>query len=416
MIKKLFLALILMATFIVSAQEGTSSPYSFYGLGDVKFKGTHDQRSMGGLGVAYDSIHLNLLNPASYSKLRITNFVVGGTSTFSNVSNQDSKESAKRTSLDYLALGFPIGKFGVAIGLMPYSSVGYNIQNSTSNVDLRTSIFKGQGGVNRVFTGFGFNLSETVSFGMDLQYNFGNIDTKTIVFIPNVILGSRELNESSINGFSSNFGLLYSKNLKNTLTFSSSINYTPEAKLNSVNTRNIATVSYTLTGSEIINDNNDIDVNDTKLVIPSTYKLGAGIGESKKWFVGFEYAYQENSKQGNRFDDISGTTFENSNKFVLGGYYIPKYNSFSSYWSKVAYRAGFRHENTGLVLNSESINDFGINFGLGFPVAGKLSNINIGFEYGKKGTIKNNLIQENYFSLNIGLSLNDLWFEKRKYD
>lgn len=209
---------------------------------------------------------------------------------------------------------------------------------------------------------------------------------------------------------------MYSKNLKNTLTFSSSINYTPEAKLNSVNTRNIATVSYTLTGSEIINDNNDIDVNDTKLVIPSTYKLGAGIGESKKWFVGFEYAYQENSKQGNRFDDISGTTFENSNKFVLGGYYIPKYNSFSSYWSKVAYRAGFRHENTGLVLNSESINDFGINFGLGFPVAGKLSNINIGFEYGKKGTIKNNLIQENYFSLNIGLSLNDLWFEKRKYD
>ena len=76
MIKKLFLALTLLATFIASAQEGTSSPYSFYGLGEVKFKGTHDVRSMGGLGVAFDSIHLNLNNPATYSRLKRTNFFI----------------------------------------------------------------------------------------------------------------------------------------------------------------------------------------------------------------------------------------------------------------------------------------------------------------------------------------------------
>lgn len=64
------------------------------------------------------------------------------------------------------------------------------------------------------------------------------------------------------------------------------------------------------------------------------------------------------------------------------------------------------------MLKNESINDYGMTFGLGLPVG--LSKINIGFELGKKGTTTQNLIQENYFNLNIGLSLSDLWFRKRE--
>jgi hypothetical protein len=43
----------------------TSSPYSFYGIGDVRFKGTVENRSMAGVAVEQDSIHMNLENPAS---------------------------------------------------------------------------------------------------------------------------------------------------------------------------------------------------------------------------------------------------------------------------------------------------------------------------------------------------------------
>ena len=416
MIKKLFLALTFLATVVVSAQEGTSSPYSFYGLGDVKFKGTHDVRAMGGLGVAYDSIHINLLNPATYSKLKITNFVVGGTTTFNNISNEEGKETAQRTTVDYLAVGLPLGKFGAVFGLMPYSSVGYKIQNQTTGDESRTNRNTGEGGINRFFAGTAYNFTDNFSVGVDIQYNFGTIQTESTVFVPNVILGSREKNESNIRGLSTNFAMLYTKNLSNKLALSTSLGYAPEAKLNSDNTRNIATVSYTASGVEFVNDDNDLNVGDTKLVIPSKYTVGAGIGLPKKWFVGVEYVYQENSKLGNRFDDISNTTFENSNKFIIGGNFIPKYNAFSSYWSRVNYRAGFRYENTGLIINSKQINDYGINFGLGLPVGPRFSNINVGFEYGKKGTVYNNLIEENYFSVNIGLSFNDLWFEKRKYD
>ena len=75
-----------------------------------------------------------------------------------------------------------------------------------------------------------------------------------------------------------------------------------------------------------------------------------------------------------------------------------------------------RFENTGLNVNSETINEFGISFGVGLPVGRRFSNANIGVEIGKRGTTDNNLIQENFINLQISLSLNDRWFEKRKYD
>jgi hypothetical protein len=414
MIKKLFLALTLLTTIVVSAQEGTSSPYSFYGLGDIKFKGTHDVRAMGGLSVAYDSIHLNLLNPATYSRLKITNFSVGVTSTFNNLSNEQRRETAQRTSLDYLAVGLPLGKFGATFGVVPFSAIGYKIQNQTD--DFRSSRNTGEGGINRAFAGVAYNFSDNLSFGFDMQYNFGTIETESVLFLPDVILGSRERNESRITGLTTNFAVLYSRNISDKLNLSTTIGYAPESKLNSDNTRNLATITYLTNGNESVSDSQDIAVNDTKLVVPAKYTFGTGIGMNKKWFVGLEYVFQENSKMGNRFEDIDNTTFENSNKFILGGFFIPKYNSFTSYWSRVNYRAGLRYENTGLIINSKAINDYGINFGLGLPVGGRLSNINVGFEYGKKGTIYNNLIEENYFNISIGLSLNDLWFEKRKYD
>ena len=94
--------------------------------------------------------------------------------------------------------------------------------------------------------------------------------------------------------------------------------------------------------------------------------------------------------------------------------YIPKYDSFSNYFDRIVYRAGFKYENTGLVLKNESIKDYGMNFGLGLPLG--VSKIDLGFEFGKRGTSSNGLIEENYFNVSVGLNLGAKWFEKRKID
>ena len=130
MIKKLIVPVFLFFTLISFAQQGTSSPYSFYGIGDVKFKGPAENRAMGGLTIFSDSIHLNFQNPASYSNLKLTTFSLGGTYLTTDLSTNNQSEKARRTAVDYLAVGLPLGKFGVGFGLMPYSSVGYNIQSN----------------------------------------------------------------------------------------------------------------------------------------------------------------------------------------------------------------------------------------------------------------------------------------------
>lgn len=423
MTKKIIVIIGLLTSFIGFTQENTSSPYSFYGLGDIKFRGTEDARAMGGLSFAGDSISLNLLNPASYSSLKLTSFGVGSTSNFNKISNSEASEKAKRTTLDYIAIGVPVGKFGAAFGLMPYSAVGYKIENTYTDLNSleRNERFTGIGNINRVFIGTGYEFNKNFSIGADIQYNFGTIENEAVEFVSdaifedNIQLGSRERNTSNISGLSANLGLLYNKKLNEKINLYSSLTYSPESKLNSTNTRNIATATYNpITGTEFVNDSRDIEVANTKLVIPSKLSLGAGIGEANKWLIGTEVTFQSSSNQNNRFDDVTAASFENSQKYTVGGYYIPKYDSFSNYLNKIVYRAGFRYEKTGLVINNQSINDYGMNFGVGLPVT--YSKINIGVEFGKRGTTTNGLIEENYFNLSIGLSLSDKWFRKRKID
>ena len=126
MIKKIIVSFSLLFSLISFAQEGTSSPYSFYGIGDVRFKGTVENSSMAGLSIVPDSIHLNIVNPAMYSSLKLTSYAIGGTFNVNKLTTDSQSEKAQRTALNYLAVGIPINKLGIGFGLIPYSSVGYN--------------------------------------------------------------------------------------------------------------------------------------------------------------------------------------------------------------------------------------------------------------------------------------------------
>jgi hypothetical protein len=56
-----------------------------------------------------------------------------------------------------------------------------------------------------------------------------------------------------------------------------------------------------------------------------------------------------------------------------------------------------------------------LTFGMGLPVPRSLTSFNVAFEIGTMGTIKNNLVKENYFNISISMSINDRWFVKRRY-
>ena len=69
----------------------------------------------------------------------------------------------------------------------------------------------------------------------------------------------------------------------------------------------------------------------------------------------------------------------------------------------------------GLRVNNEEIKEFGISFGVGLPLGG-LSNVNVGLEISQRGQKESGLLQETLIGFRVGLSLNDVWFIKRKYN
>lgn len=434
MIKKLVLVFVTIFTLQINAQEGTASPYSFYGIGSSKFKGTVENRSMGGLSIYTDSVHVNLRNPASYAgrNLQVWNnenrpvkFSVGGSHSSVNLKSETSKGSTASTTFDYLAINVPMGKFGFGISLMPFTSVGYKLESTNENGNL-TNRFSGKGGVNKAVFGIGYQISKTFSIGVDAQYNFGSIENSAIIYrfdndntpISNQ---SKESNRSDLSGLNINLGLSYKGMLTDKLEFVSGITYTPESTLTSKNVRELSTIITTSSGLEapistISVDLESLNLEEVDLLIPSKFSFGAGLGAPRKWFVGAEYETQKTSEFSNPLYNIGDATYEDASRISVGGFFIPQYNSYTSYFKRVVYRAGFRQEKTGLNINGESVNEFGMSFGVGIPLRGGLSSANLGFEVGKRGTTNSNLIQENFINLHISLSLNDRWFEKRKYN
>lgn len=415
MIKNLIIAVVLLVTITGYSQEGgTASPYSFYGIGTQQFKGTAENRSMGGLSTYGDSLHLSIVNPAALGKLRFVTFTVGGSQSERNLKDATAENSVSSTTIDYIALGFPVSRrLGMSFGLMPYTAVGYKIDDGT---DTAFNRFSGKGGLNRVFLGAGYRVAKGFTIGINANYNFGNIQNESLRTQDDVELGTREKNRSDLSGLTFDIAAQYQAKLNEKLTLYSSGVYVPSSNVSSENTRQISSVLFNSLGLVQDLDVREISVADTDFEFPSSVTLGLGVGKANKWFLGAEYTQQKSSNFTNRTFTLDNVVFEDANQIRLGGFYIPKYNSVTSYWQKVNYRAGLRYEESGIVIQNEAINEFGISFGLGLPAGRLFSNANVGLEYGQRGTTNANLVEETFFNVYLSLSLNDIWFQKTKFN
>jgi len=409
------------------AQEGSVSPYSYFGIGESRTQSTVENQMMGGIGVYADSIHVNLINPASYSKLGISRNNNSGFITYTagisrkeiTLSDATSQEKTSLTSLDYLSLGINISKgFGIGFGLMPYTSVGYNLVEETinSNAAQVTNTFRGNGGLNKVYFSVGYEFYKNLSIGASMNYNFGTINYTQTQRVANVLFGTYDRRSARIDGVNFNLALNYTPAITDNHTLYTSIRVNTQGNLTSRNTREAGSFSL-LTEEDIDPITIDLEqqgLKTTGIKVAPTTTLGLGYGENKKWFLGAEYSFQELDAFSNEFLGATNVRYQSASTFAMGGFYVPEHTSFTNYFKRVTYRAGLRMENTGLIVNNQEVNDFGITFGLGLPLGRSFSNINLGFELGKRGMASENLIEEKYFKINIGLSLNDLWFQKRK--
>lgn len=419
MIKQILIAFFCVAAHGLFAQNGTISPYSYFGIGDHRNNGTVDNQMMGGVSMYGDSIHINLSNPAAYSKLKLTTYTAGISHREYRLKDFNEEQNLSVTNLDYLSIGFPVAdKLGVGFGIMPYSSVGYSLNSVMDNAQGAevTNIYEGDGGINRLYASVGFEPIKNLSLGVTVNYNFGNLEYQRIQSVEDVQFGTLDNRESKINGYDFKYALNYNPTIKDKYTLYTSVLVNTQGNLVSKNTQTLGSFSLS-NGNNVEVVDVDLDASNlrnTELKIPTRTTLGLGFGENKKWFLGAEYSFQQMSDFENRFLGLENVTYSDANTYAFGGYWVPDYRALSGYFKRVTYRAGLRYDVSGLVVNEKEINNFGITFGLGLPLGSSFSNLNLGFELGRRGTTDANLIEESYFKVNVGLSLNDRWFQQRK--
>ncbi|WP_370637387.1 hypothetical protein [Flagellimonas sp. HMM57] len=362
-------------------------------------------------------------NPAAYSKLKLTTYAFGLSHTEFQLKDFSQEQSTSVTNLDYLSIGFPLAKnLGLGFGVMPFSSVGYNLTDEVT-IDGQptiTNVFAGEGGLNRVYMSIGYEPMKNLSIGATANFNFGRLEYQRIQSVEDVQFGTLDRRESRINGYDFNFSANYTPTIKDKYTLYTSLMVNTQGNLVSENTERLGSFSL-VNGQEIEVIDVDLDaanLRNTEIKIPFRTTAGLGFGENKKWFVGGEYSFQKFSDFQNEFLGLENVIYNDASSFAFGGYFIPNYRSLSSYFKRIIYRAGIRYDVSGLEVNNKDINNLGITFGLGLPLSGTsfdaFSNLNLGVELGRRGTTDQNLIEENYIKINVGLSLNAKWFVKKR--
>jgi hypothetical protein len=419
MIRLTLVAILGLVALGAYGQNSTISPYSYFGIGELRAPGTIENQLMGRLSMYTDSIHLNFNNPAAYGKLRLTTYAAGAGLKQTQLDNGTEQQDVSVSSLEYLALGFPLSDYvGVGFGIMPFTSVGYNLSSESTNVNGDTVIndFTGEGGLNQVHFSIGINPIRNLYLGATVNYNFGTLENQRVQSVENVQFGTLDRRTQRVTGYDFNYGMTYSPRITSRINLYSSVTVNTQANLVATNNQRIGSFAQ-LSGREI--ETIDVDLSaqglqNTEIKVPTITTLGLGIGEDKKWFLGGEYSFQELSTFSNNFLAVENLAYQDASTLRFGGFYVPDYSSFSGYLKRITYRAGVRFEKTGMLVNDQEIENFGITFGFGLPLGSVFSNANIGLEYGKTGTTSANLIQENYFKVIVGLSLNAKWFQKRR--
>ena len=417
--KILILTFFLISSFSFS-QVGTGSPYSFIGFGETNFRGNHSNRAMGGLDVYIDSIHPNINNPASYSTLKATTYSIGLNYRKNNISNDSETQKITTSSIDYMGVSIPTKKFRFGFGIIPVSSIGYLLNESNQSIAENQVInrFSGEGGLNRAFLNVGFRVLKSIHVGFSTNYSFGDILYEKNQLIKGIQNGSYLESELSLSGISYKFALNSIMKL-NKIQIHSHFSFEPEGNLKSKNRQVIYTQSVltesTSVGEVIEPDLSLRGTDETIFKSPKSISFGSGIAIDKKWFFGGQITNISNSSFVNDFINQPNIEYIDEKRVNFGGFFIPDYSSITSYWKRIVYRFGYRTDKKGYLINNESINENVITFGFGLPMAG-VSNTNITFELGKIGNKNNNLVEENYWTMRVGFSLNDIWFIKRKYN
>ncbi|HAN76598.1 MAG TPA: hypothetical protein DCQ31_01895 [Bacteroidales bacterium] len=426
MYKKIKLSVLALSLVFSSlyAQHYTSSPYSYYGLGEISNALSGQSTGMGYTSAASSNAgNINFFNPASYQGLSIQSFLfdVSISSKQSIYKQNNQSFSVNNTNLQYIAAGFKGTNFWAAsFGVMPYSSMGYDISISdTVGTTDKYERYLGEGGLNKVYFGNSFRIHKSLWVGINASYYFGSLEkrfTRNVSDSAYSTLVRYETN-TKISGYRIDYGFQSNFSLGTTKITIGGV-YESTAKLKGYRTEDgfVTFSNNGITNSEVFVAETGRE-NKKTTDIPQKIAAGLSLNFNDKITVTGDYSLQNWSNA--LFLGETSVNYSQYSKISAGLEYIPKITSYK-YREIIRYRLGAYTSNGYITLpdkNNAMVQpvSFGVTAGIGLPMKASFGGMNLSFEAGKTNVGAQGL-SETYFMFHANLSLRDIWFIKRKYN
>ncbi|MES2702555.1 MAG: hypothetical protein V4649_07950 [Bacteroidota bacterium] len=402
-----------------------NNPYSKYGIGEMVNGNNVILRGMGNVTSAYaHPFSINSDNPASYAFLRRTTFEGAGTGSTRHITNGTDNYNTGTATLSYLNIGFPVGNnAGLCLGFRPYSTMYYSLTDTilSTSIDSVTRFYGGEGSLTLPYIGGAYKY-KGLSIGVNVGYLFGTLRS-TAALRPAKDTGINKgytaefSNYNRIGGIYWKSGLMYERKMDSG-RYTFRIGGTFALNQDLVERNSIYRVShYNFTDTAVHDTVYNSGERRGKLTMPTSYSVGINFGKTDKWNIGIDYA----GTQWSTFNSVPDSSLligvgTSSYKISIGGEYTPDMNSIRNYFARVTYRLGGYYGKDYLRVNNSDIPYYGLTAGLSLPFRRSISRLHTSVDVGRMGLLSNGLIQQTYVRFSVGVSFNDIWFVKRKYE
>src|SRR6056300_687035 len=426
-----------------SAQTNSVSPLSINGLGESSFGITPAYLGMGGTGIGYaDRYTINVFNPAGYANLEYSTLEMSGAHrTFRHqVISEGLDQTNFNTYFDFFGFGFKFADWiGGAFSLAPYAAKGYNVSVADTSDDFGLYEYRslGSGGYDQFTLGLALQPVPWFSVGGNAKYIFGEeVSSNKTIIADNRFLSVSKTTKHGISDFTFDAGMQLQGDIKNYHLVAGAV-YGVGGEMNA---REITT-QYTFINSGIVET--PIDTlyynlaSDGSMILPSFY--GVGLGLSKKvegipvnaWDFVMDYRvtnWHEFRGFAPTGDVAPQTQFSLSERASAGLVFVPAYvfsslNRTSNVFAISRYRFGASREIGQYHWDEQSYTTREVNFGISMPIIyrslapgeQKASFLNLSMGLGQRWDGVDSHLKEDYWNINLGITLNDKWFQKFRY-
>lgn len=411
--------------------QGAASPFTTFGIGEPFGNSLIHNQGMAGVGIATPQYwYLNNQNPALLVYNTATMFSAGILYESRTLQADTTSEKNAGGNMNYLAMAFPIQprdvtkphRWTTSLGLMPFTNVAYNLvyEEEIGNTTGETAIVsqEGSGGLSQFYWSNGYRIRKGLSLGLRAAYIFGPISStysNTLVETNQLIRYRISVEEEiTAHDFMFEGGIAYSldslfANGRYRFTIGGTYSFGTNLKAD----QQVVFSRSDLSAPDTYVDSLSLKRDNTQITIPEGIGFGISLANGQRWMAGVDFKYQDWSKfNGVEEEDNEGGTA--SWRLAFGAEYTPDLMSVDNIFQRITYRIGASMERCPFLVNNKQVNDFGINFGFSVP-AGR-SSLDLAFRMGKRGDRAENILEESYFKVYFGLTLNDRWFVKRKFD